>query len=119
MENYIVDIDELQAHGLLKQVARDCCGSNIASGVNVKEWRYIRTIHQVEDPANIQAQSVYSATTKTLLKIRGFSDAKVEKIKDAVRKCMVRPMEYLTSLSTYADPVLAQRWFIHDRSRDA
>jgi hypothetical protein len=35
-------------------------------------------------------QSIQSATTKTLLKIKGFSEVKVEKVRDAVRKCLVR-----------------------------
>lgn len=40
---------------------------------------------------NIFAQSVNQATTKSLSKIKGFSEVKVEKIKDAVRKCLVSP----------------------------
>lgn len=34
-------------------------------------------------------QSVHSATRKTLLKIKGFSEVKVEKIKEAIQKCQV------------------------------
>ena len=35
-------------------------------------------------------KSVHGATRKTLLKIRGFSEVKVEKVKEAVQKCLVR-----------------------------
>lgn len=35
-------------------------------------------------------QSVHAATRKTLLKIKGFSEVKVEKVKEAIAKCQVR-----------------------------
>lgn len=35
-------------------------------------------------------QSVHAATRRTLLKIKGFSEVKVEKIKEAIQKCLVR-----------------------------
>ena len=35
-------------------------------------------------------QSVHGATRKTLSKIKGFSEVKVEKVKEAVQKCLVR-----------------------------
>jgi hypothetical protein len=35
-------------------------------------------------------QSVHSATRRTLLKIKGFSEIKVDKIKEAIQKCQVR-----------------------------
>ena len=35
-------------------------------------------------------QSVHAATRKTLLKVKGFSEMKVEKIKDAISKLQVR-----------------------------
>ena len=34
-------------------------------------------------------QSVHAATRKTLLKIKGFSEVKVEKVKEAIAKCQV------------------------------
>ena len=34
-------------------------------------------------------QSVHAATRKTLLKVKGFSEVKVEKIKEAIVKCQV------------------------------
>ena len=36
-----------------------------------------------------QLQSVHAATRKTLLKVKGFSEVKVEKIKEAIGKCQV------------------------------
>lgn len=36
-------------------------------------------------------QSVHGATRKNLLKIKGFSEVKVEKIKEAIQKCLVSP----------------------------
>lgn len=38
---------------------------------------------------------VRGAMTKMLLKIKGFSDTKVEKVKEAARKCMVRLVDVL------------------------
>ena len=35
-------------------------------------------------------QSAHSATRKTLLKIKGFSEVKVEKVKEAIAKCLVK-----------------------------
>ena len=34
-------------------------------------------------------KSVHAATRKTLLKIKGFSEVKVEKVKEAIAKCQV------------------------------
>ena len=34
-------------------------------------------------------KSVHGATRKTLLKVKGFSEVKVEKIKEAIAKCQV------------------------------
>lgn len=34
-------------------------------------------------------QSVHGATRRTLSKIKGFSEIKVEKIKEAIQKCLV------------------------------
>jgi hypothetical protein len=34
-------------------------------------------------------QSIHAATRKTLNKIKGFSDVKVEKVKEAISKCQV------------------------------
>lgn len=39
-------------------------------------------------------QSVHAATRKTLLKVKGFSEVKVEKIKEAILKLQVRSFPY-------------------------
>ena len=36
-------------------------------------------------------ESVHAATRKTLLKVKGFSEVKVDKIKEAISKLQVRP----------------------------
>lgn len=46
-------------------------------------------IHQGLTP--LSAQSVHAATRKTLLKVKGFSEVKVEKIKEAIQKLQVMP----------------------------
>jgi len=35
-------------------------------------------------------QSAHAMTRKAMSRIKGFSDVKVEKIKDAINKCLVR-----------------------------
>lgn len=40
--------------------------------------------------ADYVLQGVNSAMTKNLAKIKGFSEIKVEKVKEAARKCSVR-----------------------------
>jgi anti-sigma28 factor (negative regulator of flagellin synthesis) len=46
-------------------------------------------------------QSVHGATRRTLSKIKGFSEIKVEKIKEAIQKCQVQmnPLPSDTELS--------------------
>lgn len=55
------------------------------TGINAADITKLKTAgyHTVE--------SVNCATRKTLLKIKGFSEIKVDKVKDAVEKCQVRP----------------------------
>ncbi|KAK3055196.1 Meiotic recombination protein dmc1 [Extremus antarcticus] len=60
VENTFVDVDQLQEHDILKLKGN--------------------SLHTVG--------SVQAATSKQLLKIRGFSEIKVDKIKDAVKKCL-------------------------------
>ena len=38
---------------------------------------------------DLSGQSVHAATRRTLLKIKGFSEVKVEKVKEAIAKCQV------------------------------
>ncbi|KAK4915485.1 hypothetical protein LTR28_013547, partial [Elasticomyces elasticus] len=62
--DFIVDIDEIQAHG-----------------VNAAD------ITKLKSNGFYTVASVTAATRKILLKIKGFSEIKVEKIKEAVNKC--------------------------------
>lgn len=39
-------------------------------------------------------QSVHGATRKTLLKIKGFSEVKVEKVKEAIQKSLVLSLPF-------------------------
>lgn len=48
----------------------------------------------------ISSQSVHGATRKTLLKVKGFSEAKVEKIKEAIAKCQVQPRHSALDIET-------------------
>ncbi|KAI9825042.1 MAG: Meiotic recombination protein dmc1 [Phylliscum demangeonii] len=56
--------------------------------------------------------SVHSATRKTLLKIKGFSEVKVEKIKEAIQKCQAelgqqrRKVVRISTGSTQLDAIL-------------
>ena len=63
-------------------------------------------------------QTVYGTLTKTLLKIKGLSEIKVEKIKDAAKKCMVRlpPLEPLNPVFAHSIPVSSEHR-IHDGHR--
>ncbi|KAL9121551.1 MAG: hypothetical protein Q9187_001885 [Circinaria calcarea] len=67
-EEFIVDIDGIQAHGV-----------GAADITKLKSNGYYTVA------------SVHAATRKTLLKIKGFSEVKVEKVKEAIAKCQVRP----------------------------
>ncbi|KAJ5979936.1 Meiotic recombination protein dmc1 [Penicillium waksmanii] len=66
-ENFIVDIDSIQAHGI---GAAD--------------------ITKLKTNGFYTVASVHGATRKTLLKIKGFSEIKVEKVKEAIQKCLRR-----------------------------
>ncbi|KAI9706028.1 MAG: Meiotic recombination protein dmc1 [Candelina mexicana] len=46
---------------------------------------------------DIEDDSVHSATRKTLLKIKGFSEVKVEKIKEAIQKCQPSAFGFITA----------------------
>ena len=65
-EGYIVDIDTIQAHG-----------------INVGD------ISKLKANGYYTIASVHAATRRNLLKIKGFSEIKVEKVKDALAKCQV------------------------------
>ncbi|MCJ1420531.1 Meiotic recombination protein dmc1 [Xylographa parallela] len=71
-EEFIVDIDGIQAHGV-----------GAADIIKLK--------------ANGYYTSVHAATRKTLLKIKGFSEVKVEKVKEAVAKCLPSVSGFITA----------------------
>lgn len=46
-------------------------------------------------------QSVHGATRKTLLKIKGFSEVKVEKVKEAIQKCLPSGSGFITAMELH------------------
>jgi meiotic recombination protein DMC1 len=46
-------------------------------------------------------QSVHGATRKTLLKIKGFSEVKVEKVKEAIQKCLPSATGFITAMELH------------------
>ncbi|KAJ5929745.1 Meiotic recombination protein dmc1 [Penicillium verhagenii] len=73
-ENFIVDIDGIQSHGI-----------GAADITKLKANGYYTVA------------SVHGATRRTLLKIKGFSEVKVEKIKEAVQKCLPSASGFITA----------------------
>jgi meiotic recombination protein DMC1 len=65
-DGFIVDIDAIQAHGI---------GAVDIAKLKANGYYTIASVH--------------SATRRNLLKIKGFSEIKVDKVKDAVTKCQV------------------------------
>jgi meiotic recombination protein DMC1 len=65
-DGFIVDIDAIQAHGI---------GAVDISKLKSNGYYTIASVH--------------SATRRNLLKIKGFSEIKVDKVKDAIAKCQV------------------------------
>ncbi|MCJ1246944.1 Meiotic recombination protein dmc1 [Trapelia coarctata] len=73
-EEFIVDIDGIQAHGV-----------GAADITKLKANGYYTVA------------SVHAATRKTLLKIKGFSEVKVEKVKEAIAKCQPTASGFMTA----------------------
>ena len=65
-EGFIVDIDTIQAHGI---------GAVDISKLKANGYYTIASVH--------------AATRRNLAKIKGFSEIKVDKVKDAIVKCQV------------------------------
>ena len=59
---------------------------------------HLFTLFQLGDTV----QSVHAATRKTLLKVKGFSEVKVEKIKEAIAKLQVMPCSCSTIIVPHA-----------------
>jgi hypothetical protein len=80
-DGFIVDIDAIQAHGI---------GAVDIAKLKANGYYTIASVH--------------SATRRNLLKIKGFSEIKVDKVKDAITKCQVstsQPHARRTSLTLH------------------
>ncbi|KAJ9668492.1 Meiotic recombination protein dmc1 [Coniosporium apollinis] len=73
-EGFIVDIDAIQAHGI---------GATDISKLKNNGYYTIASVH--------------SATRRTLLKIKGFSEIKVDKVKEAIQKCQPAAHGFITA----------------------
>ncbi|KAL2824764.1 Rad51-domain-containing protein [Aspergillus cavernicola] len=74
-DDFIIDIDCIQAHGIG------------AADITKLKANGFYTI-----------ASIQGATRKTLLKIKGFSEIKVEKVKEAVNKCLPSASGFITAM---------------------
>ncbi|OAL70928.1 meiotic recombination protein dmc1 [Trichophyton violaceum] len=74
-DDFIVDIDGIQAHGV---------GAADITKLKVNGFYTVASVH--------------GATRKTLLKIKGFSEVKVEKIKEAIQKCQPSASGFITAM---------------------
>ncbi|KAL2042075.1 hypothetical protein N7G274_005263 [Stereocaulon virgatum] len=74
-DDFIVDVDGIQAHGV-----------GAADITKLKANGYYTVA------------SVHAATRKTLLKVKGFSEVKVEKIKEAIVKCQPSASGFMTAV---------------------
>jgi hypothetical protein len=91
--NYTINpsLDRVLLIAMFKESVRPTSPSSKTITSTLSAWVYERqglSASGITDAPGIQ--SIQSATTKTLLKIKGFSEVKVEKVRDAVRKCLVR-----------------------------
>ncbi|KAJ5109752.1 Meiotic recombination protein dmc1 [Penicillium argentinense] len=77
-ENFIVDIDTIQSHGI-----------GAADITKLKANGYYTVA------------SVHGATRRTLLKIKGFSEIKVEKVKEAIQKCLPSASGFITAMELF------------------
>ncbi|GES57789.1 meiotic recombination protein dmc1 [Aspergillus terreus] len=75
---FIVDVDCIQAHGI---------GAADITKLKANGFYTVASVH--------------GATRKTLLKIKGFSEVKVEKIKEAIQKCLVSNLDIDIAIPPY------------------
>ncbi|KAJ5180819.1 Meiotic recombination protein dmc1 [Penicillium capsulatum] len=75
-QDFIIDIDDIQAHGI--------------GAADITKLK-----------ANGFYTSVHGATRKTLLKVKGFSEVKVEKIKEAIQKCLPSASGFVTAMELF------------------
>jgi len=101
-QDFIIDIDGIQAHGMLPSLEFLPMPGSHATGVGAADitklkangYYTVAVSSFISGPLkncvfDSHKQSVYGATRKTLLKVKGFSEVKVEKIKEAIAKCLV------------------------------
>ncbi|BCS23330.1 recombinase DMC1 [Aspergillus puulaauensis] len=74
-DDFIVDVDCIQAHGI---------GAADITKLKANGYFTIASIH--------------GATRKTLLRIKGFSEIKVEKVKEAINKCLPSASGFITAM---------------------
>ncbi|KAI5294755.1 Meiotic recombination protein dmc1, partial [Ascosphaera atra] len=74
-EDFIQDIDGIQAHGI---------GAADITKLKANGFYTVASVH--------------GATRKTLLKIKGFSEVKVEKIKEAIQKLLPSASGFITAM---------------------
>ncbi|CAF9929622.1 Meiotic recombination protein dmc1 [Imshaugia aleurites] len=93
-EEFIVDIDGIQAHGV-----------GAADITKLKANGYYTVAVGISDASSSQrpkfsdtSKSVHAATRKTLLKVKGFSEVKVEKIKEAIAKLQPSASGFITAV---------------------
>ena len=107
----IIDIDEIQNHGNIPQLhmfhvpadfaRRQCCRYHqVEAEWHPHRWGELLPRWTKMLVANSTFQTLIGTTTKRLLKIKGFSEIKVEKIKDASRKLSVSCSHAITSESS-------------------
>ncbi|KAJ5177433.1 uncharacterized protein N7500_000132 [Penicillium coprophilum] len=77
-ESFILDIDGIQAHGI---------GAADITKLKANGFYTVASVH--------------GATRKTLLKIKGFSEVKVEKVKEAIQKCLPTASGFITAMELH------------------
>ncbi|KAJ5273898.1 Meiotic recombination protein dmc1 [Penicillium angulare] len=77
-EDFIVDIDGIQSHGI---------GAADITKLKANGFYTVASVH--------------GATRRTLLKVKGFSEVKVEKIKEAVQKCLPSASGFITAMELF------------------
>ncbi|EKV11430.1 Meiotic recombination protein (Dmc1), putative [Penicillium digitatum] len=77
-ENFILDIDGIQAHGI---------GAADITKLKANGFYTVASVH--------------GATRKTLLKIKGFSEVKVEKVKEAIQKCLPAASGFISAMELH------------------
>ncbi|OOQ87532.1 meiotic recombination protein DMC1 [Penicillium brasilianum] len=77
-DDFIVDIDGIQAHGI---------GAADITKLKANGFYTVASVH--------------GATRRTLLKIKGFSEIKVEKVKEAIQKCLPSASGFVTAMELH------------------